>query len=99
MAKQAGGIEFEHHIVGVRQRINGSGNFKMTLESYQAVKTFNMLDLPLLVTTPNEPLRTSNFQSQRVRFVGKVTDIDANFTIGRIILYAKPVSAEYPQTT
>jgi len=99
VAKSSGGIEYEHHIVGVRQRINGSGHLLMSLESYQAVNTFTMLSLPLLTSTPNEPMRTSNFQSQRVRYVGKVTTIDDNFQIGRIIIYAKPVSVEYPQTT
>ena len=101
MAKKqnVGGGEWEHHIVATRLRITGSGQFKQTLESYQAVRTQNLLDLPIVASTAVEPMRLANFQAQRIRLVGKVSGIDQNFTIGRIIIYAKPVAAEYPNLT
>lgn len=96
MAKQSGGAEFEQHIVATRCRIVGAGNFQQTLESVQAVRTLNLLPLALQAATENEPVRLANFQSYRIRLVGKVTQIDENFNVNRIIIYAKAVAIERP---
>ncbi len=97
MAKSASGKgEFEHHIVGVRQRIIGSGNFQMALADLQDVQVQNLVPLVMAATTRFEPNRLSNFQSQRTRFIGKVTEINEWFEISKIIIWAKPVAIEYP---
>jgi hypothetical protein len=92
----SGNGEFEHHIVGIRYRINGSGNHKISLTDYDNIQTQNLVDLPMQVITRFEPMRLSNFQSQRTRLVGKTTELNEWFEISRIIIFAKPIAIEYP---
>jgi hypothetical protein len=99
VAKSSGGSgngEFEHHIVAVRLRLNGSGNFQIALTDYDDVQTQNLVPIVMQDPTRFEPMRLSNFQSQRTRLVGKVTEINEWFEVGRIIIWAKPVAIEYP---
>ncbi len=95
MAKNSG-VESEYHFVAVRMRVTGEGNLKMQLSDLDNTQTLNLVDLPMQVTTRIEPTRLANFQSQRTRFILKTTEIDEHFEISRIILFAKPVSVEYP---
>ncbi len=98
MAKSVGGNgEYEHHIVGVRSRIIGSGNMDFTLEDYSAIQTQDLEPLVMASATRFEPTVLSNFQSQRTRLIGKVTEINEWFEISKIIIWAKPVAVEYPQ--
>jgi len=90
-------VESEHHIMGVRARIIGSGDMQYTLEDYSAIQTLDLVPLTMSSATRFEPTVLSNFQSQRTRLIGKVTEIDEWFEIGRIIIFAKPVAVEYPQ--
>lgn len=99
MAKKSGGAEFEHHVVGVRLRVTGSGDLQLSLESYDQVQVQNLVPLNMLNPNRFEPTRLANFQSQRIRLVGKVTEINEWFDIHRIIIYAKPVAVEYPSGT
>lgn len=96
MAKVNSSGEYEHHIVAVRLRVIGEGNLQLALTDYQDVQTLNLVPLPLVATTRIEPTRLSNFQSQRTRLVGQVTEIDEWFEISRILIFAKPVAIEYP---
>jgi hypothetical protein len=89
-------VEAEHHINGVRFRLNGSGNLVLILEDYDAIQSMSLVPLVMQVKTRIEPTRLSNFQSQRTRLIGKITEIDEWFQIGRIIIFAKPVAIEYP---
>lgn len=95
MAKDGNG-EFEHHVVGVRLRVNGVGNLVLTLKSLNDVNTQQLVDVPMNVTTAIEPFRLANFQSQRIRLRGETTEIDEVMAIRRIVIFAKPVAAEYP---
>lgn len=96
MANQKSGPEYEHHIVGVRLRVQGSGNLLLSLTDLDDVQNQNLNPLPMQITTRVEPTCLSNFQSQRTRLVGKVTVINEHFHINRIIIFAKPVAIEYP---
>lgn len=96
MAKRSQSAEYEHHIVGVRLRVVGNGNLKMSLTDLDSIQTQNLIDLPMQLTTRIEPTRLANFQSQRTRFEFQTTEIDEIFKIHRIILFAKPVAVEYP---
>jgi len=51
----------------------------------------------MLTATRFEPTVLSNFQSQRTRLIGKVTDVNEWFEINKIIIWAKAVAIEYPQ--
>lgn len=94
---KTGGGEFDHHIVGVRARVTGSGLMRYTLEDFSAIQTQDLATLTMAAATRFEPTVLSNFQSQRTRLIGKVTDINEWFEFSKIIIWAKPVAAEYPQ--
>lgn len=96
MAKTKLGPEFEHHIVGTRWRITGTGNLKISLTDLDNIQTQDLVDLPMQSTTRFEPTRLANFQSQRTRLVGRTTELNEVFRINRIIIFAKPVAMEYP---
>jgi hypothetical protein len=88
--------ENEHHVVGVRMRVTGSGNLLMTLSDLDDIQSIPLVDLAMNATTRIEPTRLANFQSQRIRLSLMTTEIDENFLIKRIIIFAKPVAVEYP---
>ena len=92
-----GNGEYEHHIVGVRARIVGSGNMDYSLEDYSAIQTQNLVPLVMAAATRFEPTVLSNFQSQRTRLIGKTTELNEWFEISRLVIWAKPVAVEYPQ--
>jgi len=96
VAKSDGGGEFEHHVVGVRFRVVGAGNLHLTLKSLDDIKTQVLVDVPMVASTNIEPLRLADFQSQRIRLRGETLQINEIMEIRRIILFAKPVAAEYP---
>ncbi len=96
MAKKKGGVEGEHHVVGARLRVTGSGNLNLKLTDLNQINTYNMIPLVLAVTNRIEQTRLSNFQSQRIRLEGGVTEINEWFHITRIIIYDKMVAVEYP---
>lgn len=95
MAKKGSG-EFEHHVVGTRMRVVGIGNMKLSLTDLDDIQTEVLVPIPMALTTRFEPFRLANFQSQRIRLVGKTTEIGETFKIQRILLYGKPVAQEYP---
>lgn len=95
MAKNSG-EEFEHHIVGVRLRVTGSGNLKLSLLDYSDIQNQNLDPLVMQTKTRFEPTKLANFQSQRTRLIGQTTEINEVFQISRIIIFAKPVAVEYP---
>jgi len=88
--------ESEHHVVGVRMRIKGSGNMDLYLTDLDDTRRFDMVPLTMQPTTRIEPMRLADFQSQRIRLVGGTNEINEHFTISRIIIFAKPVAMEYP---
>lgn len=97
MAKRGGtSVEAEHHINAIRMRVTGSGNLNLQLTDLNDVRTSILTNLALATSTRIEPTRLANFQSQRTRLVGRVTELNEHFHIRRIIIFAKPVAVEYP---
>lgn len=95
MAKKSGG-ENEHHVVGVRLRINGAGNLNIGLQDLDNIQTQPLVPIAMQSATRIEITRLANFQSQRIRFTGTTTEINEIFHIRRIVIFAKPVAVEYP---
>lgn len=95
MARSSGG-ENEHHVVAIRLRVIGTGNLQLDLFDLDDTRTQALEDVAMQATTRIEPTKLSNFQSQRIRLVGKTTEINEVFRINRIIIFAKPVAVEYP---
>lgn len=77
-------------------RVVGVGNLQLSLTDLDDIQTQTLVALPMTATTRIEPLRLANFQSQRIRLVGRTTEIGEQFTINRILIFAKPVAQEYP---
>lgn len=97
MAKKAkASAEYEYHFVGTRLRVIGSGNLRLAFTDLDNTQMQQLAVLPMQATTRFEPTRLANFQSQRTRLVGTITELSEYFSIGRIIIYAKPVALEYP---
>lgn len=96
MAKKPIGEENEYHVIGVRMRVTGNGNLKLQLMDLDDVQVVDLQDLAMSATTRIEPTKLANFQSQRIRLHGRITEINETFTISRIIIFAKPVAVEYP---
>lgn len=96
MAKKNDSGEYEHHVVATRLRVIGTGNLQLSLTDLDDIQTEVLIPIPMSPTTRIEPLRLANFQSQRIRLVGKVTELGENFKIVRILIFAKPVAMEYP---
>ncbi len=87
------------HFTGVRLRMVGSGELKMKFLSLDETNYYDLMPLPLAVTTNVEPFRGANFVEQRCAFKGYTTDIDEVFSINRIVIFGKELWAEYPQVS
>ena len=96
MAKRNSGGEYEHHVVSIRMRVTGSGNMDLALTDYDDIQTQTLVPITMAAATRIEPLRLANFQSQRIRLVGNVSEINEWFQIQRILIFATPVAQEYP---
>lgn len=97
MAKKSKvGVESEYHVVATRLRVTGHGNLKLALTDLNQIQTFNQVDIVMEAATRIEPTRLADFQSQRIRLEGGVTQINETFRISKIIIFAKAVAVEYP---
>lgn len=96
MAKKQNSGEYEHHVVSVKLRVIGVGDMDLALADLDDIQVQTLVPITMAVTTRFEPLRLANFQSQRIRLVGQVTEINEYFKIQRILMFAKPVAQEYP---
>lgn len=98
MAKTAGNpSENIQHIVSVKYRVTGSGNFKTTVLSYDGVKSSALADITLQATTDREPVTLANFLSMRMQIRFETTEFDEIFTLDKIVPFIKPSSTSYPQ--
>ena len=94
--KAAGQGELIHHIAGIRMRITGSGSLDMTVSSLDDVNSVALQPFVMAATNYIEPLRLTNFKSQRIKLRFSVDVIDEWFQIRKIIVLVKPVEADYP---
>lgn len=97
MAKKSSAVDANvQHVVAVRMRVIGVGNLQLTLSDLDDITSYNMVPLVMAAANNIEPNRLANFQSQRVRLTGQVTEVDEYFSISKIIIYAKAIAMEYP---
>jgi hypothetical protein len=91
------GYDFQQHIVSVRMRISGSGEFLSTLLALEGDPEQVLTDVTLQ-STPNRPVSLlANMTAMRVQFYGRMEAIDENFTLKNLTFYTKPVASGYPQ--
>lgn len=97
MAKSSSSEEIINHYGAVRLRVTGSGNLQMTLYSLNEVKQNDLAPIVLSSATNIEPNRLSNFTQQKAKLEIKITEIDENFNISKIIVFVKPVAKSFPE--
>jgi hypothetical protein len=84
------------HFAGVRLRVTGSGNLRMTFFSLDDVDSSTLAPIAMQTSTGREPTRLANFISQRGMLQIQTTAINETMRINRIILFAKPIWSQYP---
>lgn len=84
------------HFAGVRLRVTGAGNLRLTFFSLDNVNSESLVILPMSTTNAREPTRLANFISQRGMVKIGTTAKDETFKINRVILFAKPLWSNFP---
>lgn len=97
MAKKQKFIGELLHFGAVRMRVTGSGDLKTIITSLDDVNESQLPNIALQSTTNKEPLILCNFREQRAYLEVYTEDIDAKFTISRIVVFVKPTATGYPQ--
>lgn len=97
MAKSTGFNGELLHFNAVRQRVTGSGNLKLFLNSLDDINTQQLESVAMSALTNREPTVLASFIDQRGQLIGKTTVIDEVFNISKITIYVKPIASGYPQ--
>lgn len=95
-ARQGSMGENYNHYTGVRLRVIGSGDLRMTFLGQDEIQTESLTPFTLASADRKSPFRLTNFISQRVHFKVETTAIDETFTIHRIVIFAKQIYTEEP---
>lgn len=86
------------HFAGVRIRVNGSGNLRLSLFSLDDVTSVILIPITMANPTRIVPTRLANFQEHRASLELKTTAIDEFMSVNRIIIFSKAVFTEWPST-
>lgn len=84
------------HFNAVRLRVTGSGSLDMVFKSLDDVITKTLAPLAMSMATGREPRVLTNFKSQRAKLEISVDLIDEYFSINKLIVFVKPLWADYP---
>lgn len=84
------------HFNGIRLRVTGSGNLKLTMHSLDDTVTLDLQNLTMASSTNILPTKLTNFRQQRALLEIKTTEIDESFKITKLIVFVVPVASEYP---
>lgn len=84
------------HYGAVRMRVTGAGNLLMTLYSLDEILSEELVPFDLDSITDREPTRLSNFKSQRAKLRIKTEEIDDQFKVNRVIVFAKELWTSFP---
>jgi len=85
-----------NHFAGVRMRVIGSGELKMTLFSQDAVRNLILTPFTMGSVARISPFRSASFVEQRAQLEIKTDTIDEIFRINRIAIYVKPIFTMEP---
>ena len=89
--------ELIQHTVSVRYRVYGTGVMRTRLIGYQEV-TFSVLPtIAMLPATDRFMSILANYSNQRTQLEFKTTGYDDTFVISKIVAFATPSAAGYPQ--
>ena len=84
------------HFAGVRMRVTGAGSLDMKFVSQDEEMEQDLIPFTMAAATKIQPFRLANFQQQRAMFEFSTNAIDEQFSIARIVLFAKYLWNEYP---
>lgn len=98
MAKKSSGqTENINHFAGIRLRVIGNGNLTPEFRTLGNVITKTLVDIPMTNPARIEPYRIANFISQRATLKLGTTQLDEWFEINTLVIFLKPIFAQYPQ--
>ena len=80
----------------VRTRVNGSGNLRCRLISFDDVNSVTLDPVAMQTVTNKLADKLANFREQGMRLEFETTDIDEVFEISRFYVFVKRTSASYP---
>jgi hypothetical protein len=95
-SSQGSGGENITHFGGIRMRVYGSGNLRMSFISMDRIFTSILVPFVMASSTNIQPTRLGNFVQQRALLRGETTAINEKFTITRIIIYVREIYKSYP---
>lgn len=84
------------HYGGVRMRVTGTGNLRMTLTSLDDIRSTTLVPFVLQDERSREPTRLCNFVSQRAKLKIYTTAIDEVFRVNRVIVFVKELYTQFP---
>jgi hypothetical protein len=93
----ATGYAVEQHLVSIRLRMQGSGEFHARLAALEDDPEQDLVDSTLAVGANRPVSLLSNIRAMRIQFHGSIDGIDEHFEIKNILFYAKPIASGYPQ--
>ncbi len=88
--------DYISHFTALRIRVNGSGTLRPTIFSQDSVTSETLATITMASTNRFSPRVLANAVEQRVFVQLQTTAIDDDFTVHRIIVFAKPMWAETP---
>ena len=98
VARQQGSSgELISHFSAVRLRVVGNGILRLTMYSLQDVESSTLPTITMATSTNRQPAVLANFIQQRASLEIKTTDINEWFRINRVIVFTKPLWADYPR--
>lgn len=90
--------EYISHLVSIRSRVTGSGNFKLTVYSLDGVRSQALMDTTLIELNNRQPTRLANFKETRMQIRFEVIGYNEYFVMGNLIPFIKLSAISYPQT-
>lgn len=85
-----------NHFGGIRMRVQGDGDLLMTLYTLDKVRSSTLLALGLDENDQTEPVRLSNFSTQKAIFRAETNELDDFMKFNRIIIFIKPIYSQGP---
>lgn len=79
------------HIASVRYRVTGQGNLQSVLYTLDEIRSAQLSDINMQITTNREPAILANFFTQKMKLKVFTDQIDEIFHVTRTILFTKPI--------
>ena len=88
--------DYLSHFAAVRIRVNGSGTLRTTLLGQDNVTSYALANTTMASANRFSARLLANAVEQRALVQLQTTDLDDDFTVHRLIVFAKPIWTEIP---